>query len=138
MGKQDNTPLFKALCLLHGVENDVANRAIAGIHVCHLCPEQHCRNPLHAYIGTHSENCLDVPVEIRAEIARKRVATARLRGGRLVKRNRGGPTRKKKKSVRTETLRFALSSLGVSNTEIEKVLQVSPLPGLIDALRCLG
>lgn len=145
-GKQNNNQLFAALCLLHGIENDVPNRARAGIHTCHLCSEHHCKNHLHAYIGTHSENCLDVPAEVRAEIARKRVATMELRGTQPKAKRKAAPKvkrkaahlRKRLKSRRAETLRFTLSSLGVVDAEIERVLQASPLPGLVDALRSLG
>ena len=144
MGKQSNKELFKALCLLHGIDNDILNRAKANIHVCHLCSEKHCQNPRHAYLGTHSENWMDVPKPVRLEIAKKRATTTKQRRPTFEPRQKNKADRKPRrarkeaKSRRTETLRFALVTLGVENKDIERILAIRPLPGLLDALELLG
>lgn len=66
-----NQKLLRRLCDLHGIANDVPNRTLARIHVCHLCPNPLCCNPLHAYLGTARENYLDVPADARSEALRE-------------------------------------------------------------------
>lgn len=78
-GKQENSGLFKKLCGKHGIINDIAHRRMANIDVCHLCPQKHCQNPSHAYIGTSSENYRDVPEEKRMESAKTQVVTRRMK-----------------------------------------------------------
>ncbi len=57
----------------HGLENDIANWKEARIQCCHLCKHHSrngwCANPLHVYIGTTSENHLDMEQEVRSRMA---------------------------------------------------------------------
>lgn len=69
---QNNKILFRRVCGVLGIHNDVPNRKEAKIETCHLCPEKHCQNPYHSYLGSSQENRLDVPAEIRSEMSRKR------------------------------------------------------------------
>jgi hypothetical protein len=59
---------------LIGVEDDIENWTVARIHCCHLCDcgrrKGECGNPRHIYIGTASENSLDLPKDFRVQRAR--------------------------------------------------------------------
>lgn len=59
----------QALLSLLGLEDDVENWTQGKVHLCHLCDHHSkngwCSNPLHLYVGTASENSLDVPEDVR-------------------------------------------------------------------------
>lgn len=65
---------LRGLFELIGVEDDIENWTNARIHCCHLCEcgrrKGECGNPKHIYIGTASENSLDLPKEFRVQRAR--------------------------------------------------------------------
>ena len=60
---------------LIGVEDDIENWTSARIHICHLCDcgrrKGECGNPRHIYIGTASENQLDLSPEFRNKRAKR-------------------------------------------------------------------
>lgn len=61
----------KALLKLLGLENDVPDWKTGRVQCCHVCKHDSqngwCSNPLHLYVGTPSENQLDLPEELRKE-----------------------------------------------------------------------
>lgn len=57
----------------HELDNDCENWIESKVQRCHLCSggsqNPVCNNPLHFYFGNPSENRLDIPHEVRSQLA---------------------------------------------------------------------
>lgn len=119
-GRQNNKKLLAKLCEMHGVVDDVENKRTANINTCHLCPNKHCHNPNHSYIGTAKENQNDKTFEQRSAASKKAQAArmpeerraAAIKASNTLPPEQRSAQAKRRMAARTPEERQAMSKRG--------------------------